>query len=51
MDAQAIVYIRERKIKSKAWRFARSRNAPQHDIDILKKLYEDQQVTTSRYVC
>ena len=41
MDAQAIVYIRERKIKSRAWRFARRRNAPQHNIDILKKSYEE----------
>ena len=46
MDAQAIVYIRERKIKSKAWRYARRRNAPQQDIDILKKSYEEQQTTT-----
>merc|ERR1712030_149770 len=50
MDTQAVVYIRERKIKSRAWRFARGRNAPQHDIEIQKKSYEDQQVTTSRYV-
>merc|ERR1712030_41272 len=50
MDAQAVVYIRERKIKSRVWRFARRRNSPQQDIIILKESYKDQQVTTSRYV-
>ena len=34
MDAQALVHIRMRKTKSRAWRCARRRNAPQQDINI-----------------
>ena len=37
MDARARVYIRERKIKNKAWRYARRKKAPQQDIENLKK--------------
>ena len=36
MDRQALVCIRLRKVKSRAWRYARKRNAPRDEIALLK---------------
>ena len=50
MDRQALRCIRLRKIKSRAWRHARKRNAPQDEIALLKLGYEEQQKATSIYL-
>ena len=50
MDRQAQIYIKLRKMKSRAWRYARRRNAPREEIAILKLGYEQQQKTTAIYL-
>ena len=50
IDNQAILYIKERKNRSRAWRCARRMRAPQRVQDALKRSYISQQILTSRYV-
>ena len=42
--------IKMRKIKSRAWRYARKKNAPEREILALKRRYELQQKATSIYL-
>ena len=38
MDKQGQIMIKMRKIKSRAWRYARKKNAPERDISPKKKI-------------
>ena len=50
MDKQGQIMIKMRKIKSRAWRYARKKNAPGVEIAILKLKYEQQQKATTIYL-
>ena len=50
IDVHAQIYIKMRKMKSRAWRYARRRNAPREEIALLKLGYEQQQKATSIYL-
>merc|ERR1712121_37476 len=50
MDKKGIMLIRLRKIKSRAWRRARKKNAPQNEQRLLKRKYELQKRMTSAYL-
>ena len=50
MDKKGIMLIRLRRIKSRAWRRARKKNAPQREQKLLKRKYELQKRLTSAYL-
>ena len=50
MDKQGQIMIKMRKIKNRAWRYARKKKAPEREIQILKRRYELQQKATSIYL-
>ena len=50
MDRKGQMLIKMRKIKSRTWRHARKRNAPEREQQILKRRYELQKKTTSIYL-
>ena len=50
MDKKGIMLIKLRKFKSRAWRHARKKNAPQRELRILKRKYELQKRITSIYL-
>ena len=50
MDKKGIMLIRLRRIKSRAWRRARKKNAPQREQRLLKRKYELQKRLTSAYL-
>jgi len=50
MDKKGIMLIKLRKIKSRTWRRARRKNAPQREQRLLKRKYELQKRITSIYL-
>ena len=50
MDRKGQMLIKLRKIKSRAWRHARKKNAPQREQTLLKRRYEMQKRATSIYL-
>merc|ERR1712030_179897 len=50
MDGKGQMLIKLRKIKSRAWRHARKKNAPQTEQRLLKRRYELQKKATSIYL-
>ena len=50
MDKKGIILIKLRKFKSRTWRHARKKNAPQRELRILKRKYELQKRITSIYL-
>ena len=50
MDRQGQILIKTRRIKNRAWRYARRKKAPEREIQILKRKYELQQRATSLYL-
>ena len=43
MDKKGQILIKTRRIKNRAWRYARRKKAPEREIQILKRKYELQQ--------
>ena len=50
MDKKGQILIKTRRIKNRAWRYARQKKAPGREIQILKRKYELQQRVTSLYL-
>ena len=50
MDRKGQMLIKLRKIKSRAWRYARKKNAPKREQRLLKRRYETQKRATSIYL-
>ena len=50
MDRQGQMMIKLRKIKSKAWRHSRKKNAPMREQRVLKRKYELQKRITAIYL-